>query len=62
MRFDSKISNIEERIDLDTMTVDELHGTLTAYEMRTKQEDPAGKEAAFEVSNKRGTSKKKPKP
>ena len=36
MRFDSKISAIEERTDLDTMTVDELHGTLTAYEMRTK--------------------------
>ena len=30
MRFDSKISTIEERSDLDTMTVDELHGTLTA--------------------------------
>ena len=43
MRFDSKISAIEERSDLDTMTVDELHGTLTAYEMRTKQEDPLGK-------------------
>ena len=36
MRFDSKILVIEERTDLDTMTVDELHGTLTAYEMRTK--------------------------
>ena len=35
MRFDSKILVIEERTDLDTMTVDELHGTLTAYEMRT---------------------------
>ena len=40
MRFDSKISAIEERSDLDTMTVDELHGTLIAYEMRTEQEDP----------------------
>ena len=36
MRFDSKISPIEERLDLDTMTVDELHGTLTTYEMRTE--------------------------
>ena len=39
MRFDSKISTIEEILDLDTMIVDELHGILTTYEMRTKQED-----------------------
>ena len=49
MRFDSKISSIEKRIDLDTMTVDELHGTLTAYEMRTEQKDTLGKEVAFKV-------------
>ena len=61
MRFDSKISAIEERTDLDTMTVDELHGTLIAYEMRTEQEDPSGKEEAFKASNKRGTNKPKPK-
>ena len=36
MRFDSKISAIEEIIDLDTMIVDELHGSLTTYEMRTE--------------------------
>lgn len=36
MRFDSKISAIEERLDLETMTVDELHGILTTYEMRTE--------------------------
>ena len=61
MRFDSKISAIEERIDLDTMIVDEIHGTLTAYEMRIEQEDPLGKEASFKASTKRGTSKPKPK-
>ena len=37
MRFDSKISAIEERSDQDIMTVDELHGTLTPYEMRNEQ-------------------------
>ena len=62
MRFDSKISAIEERSDLDTMTVDELHGTLTTYEMRTKHEDPSGKEVAFKATNKRGTSKPNQKP
>ena len=36
MRFDSKISAIEERTNLETMTVDVLHGTLTTYEMRTE--------------------------
>ena len=36
MIFISKISTIEERSYLDTMTVDELHETLTAYEMRTE--------------------------
>ena len=61
MRFDSKIFAIEERSDLNTMMVDELHGTLTVYEMRIEQEDPAGKEAAFKVSNKKGISKQKPK-
>ena len=61
MRFDSKISTIEERSDLNTMTMDELHGTLIAYEMRIEQEDPVGKEAAFKVANKRRTIKQKPK-
>ena len=41
MRFDSKILAIEERTNMDTMTVDELHGSLTAYEMRSEQEDPS---------------------
>jgi hypothetical protein len=31
--FDSKISALEERTDLDTLEMDELHGILTAYEM-----------------------------
>ena len=54
MRFDSKISAIEERSDLATMVVDDLHGTFTTYEMRTEQEDPSGKEAAFKASNQGG--------
>ena len=61
MRFDSKISTIEERSDMYTMTVDELHGILTTYEMRTKQEHPSGKEAAFKSSNQKVTSKQKQK-
>jgi hypothetical protein len=60
-RFDSKISAIEERSNLDTVTMDELHGIITAYEMRTEQEDPSGKESAFKVSNKKRTRKPRPK-
>ena len=59
--FNSKISVVEERSDLNTMTMGELHGTLTTYEMRTKQEDPVGKEPTFKAFNKTGTSKQKPK-
>jgi hypothetical protein len=35
MRFDPKISSLEEREDLATLSMDELHGILTTYEMRT---------------------------
>ena len=35
MRYDANISTIEGRLDLDKITVDELHRILIAYEMRT---------------------------
>jgi hypothetical protein len=35
MRYDANISTIEYRPDLDTLTVDQLHGIFTTYEMRT---------------------------
>jgi uncharacterized coiled-coil protein SlyX len=52
MRFDSKISALEERVDLDTLTMDELHGILTAYEMRIEKDNPVMKEATFKASKK----------
>jgi hypothetical protein len=58
MRFDPKISTLEERTDLDSISMDELHGIFTAYEMRTEQENPGTKEATFKASKK---SKKKGK-
>jgi hypothetical protein len=58
MRFDSKISSLEERVDLDTMTMDELHGILTAYEMRTEQDNLVTKEVAFKASKKTKKSNK----
>jgi hypothetical protein len=50
MRFDPKISTLEERSDLNSISMDELHGIFTAYEMRTEQENPDIKEAAFKAS------------
>jgi len=35
MRFDANISSLEKREDLSTLSMDELHGILTSYEMRT---------------------------
>jgi hypothetical protein len=56
MRFNPKISTLEERSDLNSISMDELHGIFTAYEMRTKQENPDVKEATFKSSK---ISKKK---
>jgi hypothetical protein len=36
MRFNPKISELEERSDLNSISMDELHGIFTAYEMRTE--------------------------
>jgi hypothetical protein len=35
MRYDVEISTIEDRSDLDTLTIDQHHGIFIAYEMRT---------------------------
>jgi hypothetical protein len=36
MRFNPKISALEERSDLDSISMGKLYGIFTAYEMRTK--------------------------
>ena len=52
-RFDAKVFAIEEMKDLDSLTMDELHEILTAYEMiRTEKENPTPKEATFKASKK----------
>jgi hypothetical protein len=58
MRFDPKISTLEERSDLNSISMDELHGIFTTYEMKTEQENPDVKEAAFKAS-KRSKQKEK---
>jgi hypothetical protein len=52
MRFDPKISALEERADLATLNMDKLHGILTTYAMRTEQDYPSMKEATFKASKK----------
>jgi hypothetical protein len=41
---------------MDSISMDEMHGIFTAYEMRTEQEIPCVKEATFKASKR---SKKK---
>jgi hypothetical protein len=50
---DAKVSAIEETRDLTKMTIDELHGSLMAYEMRTGIEsDQPNNEATFKAIKK----------
>jgi hypothetical protein len=58
MIFNPKISTLEKRSDINSIRMDELHQIFTAYEMRTKQENPDVKEAAFKES-KRSKKKKR---
>jgi hypothetical protein len=52
MRFDPKISALEERMDIDGFSMGELHGIFMAYEMRIKQENLVTKEATFKAFKK----------
>jgi hypothetical protein len=48
-RFNSKVSAIEEITDLKTLTLDQLLGTLNAYEMRITKGKSTTREASFKV-------------
>ena len=54
LRYDAKVSSIEESRDLTKWTMDELHGILTAFEMRidTENEQLVTREASFKASKK----------
>jgi hypothetical protein len=62
IRFDPKISFIDERQGLATLSMDELHGILTTYEMRTEKENPSRREATFKASKKTRKNKPRSKP
>jgi hypothetical protein len=53
LKYDAKVSAIEETRDLTKMTMDELHGSRITYEMRTGIEsDHPNNEAAFKAIKK----------
>jgi hypothetical protein len=52
MRFVPKTSSLEERNDIESLSMDELHGIFTAYEMRIEQHNPVTKEETFKASKK----------
>jgi hypothetical protein len=52
MIFDPKISALEEVANLNSISMDELHGIFTAYEMRTGQENLDVKEETFKASKR----------
>jgi hypothetical protein len=56
MRFNPKISALEERSDLNSIIMDELHGIFTTYEMRIEEENTDVTKASFKASKR---SKKK---
>jgi hypothetical protein len=58
MRFNPKKSTLEERSDLNSINMDELYGIFTTYEMRTEQENPDVKEAAFKATKRSKKNKK----
>ncbi|KAJ8645013.1 hypothetical protein MRB53_006761 [Persea americana] len=51
-RYDAKAAAIEEAKDLDVFSMDELQGSLTAYEMRIGKPKSFDREAAFNAKNK----------
>ncbi len=53
MIFNPKISSLEERTDPAMLSMDELHGILTTYEMRTKPDYPMKGETTFKISKKK---------
>jgi hypothetical protein len=60
--YNPKVSTLEDRENLDKLTMDELYGILTAYELRLGHENLPKGEAAFKVLKKTKNQKQKPQP
>ena len=59
MIYYAKISTIEDRYDLDTLTVDQLHGIFTTYEMRIGNDKSSKRETTFKESKTKMRQNKK---
>jgi len=59
MRYDAKICTIEDRTDLSTLIVDQLHGNFTSYEMRIGNDKSTKYEATFKASKTKMRHEKK---
>lgn len=51
-KYDAKISAIEEGREIDKITLDEVHGIITTYEMRIQSDKSSKREAAFKIVKK----------
>lgn len=51
-KCDIKVSTIEEAKELNNFSMDELFGSLSAYEMRTTSAEPSKREDAFNTTKK----------
>jgi hypothetical protein len=61
MIFDPKISKLEERTYLESISMDEIHGIFIACEMRTEQENPSIKEVIQKIQEEKEKWKEKGK-
>jgi hypothetical protein len=59
LKYDAKVSAIEETRDLTKMTMDELHGSLIAYEIRigTKSDFPNNATSFKSIKNTKDKDK-----
>lgn len=51
-KYEPKISIVEEAKDIDKLTLDELHGIFTTYEMNMGNAEPSKKETTFKAAKK----------
>ena len=51
-QINPKVLVLEEKSDLDDLTMDALYGILTTYEMRTKPKNVSMMEVAFKATRK----------
>ena len=48
-KFNPKVSAIEEMNDMKTLSIDQILGTLTTYEIRISKDKPTTREASFKA-------------